>query len=51
MMPEPNLGNAPFPMTRADKIQVAIAIALTTAALIVMGLTVWATIHFAVKYW
>lgn len=45
------MGNAPFPMTRAEKIQLAIAIVLGIAGAAVFLLTVWAAVHFAVKFW
>lgn len=38
-------------MTRAEKIQLAIAIALAAAAILATVLMAWATAHFAAKYW
>lgn len=45
------MSNAPFPMTRKEKIELAVAIAIIVVCSTAFGLTVWAAVHFAMKFW
>lgn len=45
------MGNAPFPMTRNEKLEVVGAIVLIIISIIGWGIIAYVAMHFAVKYW